>query len=95
MNTQETLIAEFGLGALQEADRQAMLAGLANSVQKRFLLDVYEIIGKDSFDALLASMRMGKQFYVTTLKHLIPDYERIFIEARAKVAQNFRQEIKK
>lgn len=89
------LVKEFGLEMLSAADQQAMLSGLASSVQKRFLLDMYEKMGKVSFDALVSSMRMGKQFYVTTLKHLAPDYERVFVEARAKVAENFRQEIKK
>ena len=89
------LIQEFGLEPLSEKDKDEMLLGLSDAVQKNFLLAVYEKIGKDQFDALQASATMGTEFYSTTLKHLIPDYEQLFMSSRAKVLQAFKQELAK
>ena len=89
------LIQEFGLEPLSEKDKDEMLLGLSDTVQKNFLLAVYEKIGKDQFDALQASATMGTEFYSTTLKHLIPDYEQLFMSSRAKVLQAFKQELAK
>ena len=89
------LIQEFGLEPLSETDKDEMLSGLADAVQKNFLLAVYEKVGKEQFDALQASANMGTEFYVTTLKHLIPDYESLFMTSRAKVLTAFKQELAK
>jgi hypothetical protein len=32
---------------------------------------------------------MGEEFYATTLKHVVPDYEQLFQEARKKVVEAF------
>lgn len=95
MDTQEEIVKEFGLEKLPKDDQEAMLTGIGDAIQKRFFIDVYEKVGKHSFEAILASLKMGKQFYVTTLKHVLPNYEDVFAEARRKVKENFTQEIKK
>lgn len=89
------LIQDLGLEPLSEKDKDEMLLGLSDAVQKNFLLAIYEKIGKEQFDALQASANMGTEFYVTTLKHLVPDYEDIFMSSRSKVFQAFKQEIAK
>jgi hypothetical protein len=89
------LIQEFGLEPLSEEDKDEMLTGLADAVQKNFLLSIYEKIGEEQFNALQASANMGTDFYNTTLKHLVPDYETLFIASRNKVIQAFKQEVAK
>lgn len=89
------LIQEFGLEPLSEQDKDEMLTGLADAVQKKFLLAVYEKIGQTQFDALQSSANMGTEFYTTTLKHLVPDYEELFLTTRGKVVESFKKEIAK
>jgi biotin synthase-like enzyme len=83
------LVADFGLETLPEEERDETLAEIAKTIQKQFLLDVYEAIGDDNFDALQASANMGEDFYNTTLKHLVPNYEEMFQAAREKVKTAF------
>ena len=67
-------------------DRNAQHCG---SIQKQFLFDVYDILGEQQFEALQASAHMGEEFYATTLKHLVPNYEEVFHAARKKVVAAF------
>ena len=63
---------------------------VSKTIQKQFLLDVYDLLGEKQFDALQASATMGEEFYATTLKHLVPNYEEIFQASRQKVVVAFK-----
>lgn len=85
----ERLVNDFDLKSLPEEDREEMLFEVAKTIHKQFLLDVYDEIGEAQFDALQASASMGEEFYKTTIKHLVPNYENLFNEAKNKVAKAF------
>ena len=85
------LVEDFELKELPEEDREAMLLEISKTMQKQFLLDVYELLGDEKFDALQASANMGEEFYATTLKHLVPNYEELFQAAREKVKESFKK----
>lgn len=92
MNPEEIykqLVQDFNLQDLPEEDKDEMLLEVAKTIQKQFLLDVYDVLGEKQFEALQASANMGEAFYETTLKHLVPEYEEIFQKARAKVVTAF------
>ncbi len=84
------LILDFELAGLSEEDRESMLLEISKTIQKQFLLDIYALLGDEKFDALQTSANMGEEFYATTLKHLVPNYEEIFQQAREKVKQAFK-----
>lgn len=95
MNFQELynqLITDFSLKSLSETDREEMLLEISKTIQKQFLFDVYDILGEKNFDALQASAAMGEEFYATTLKHLVPNYEEVFQESREKVTESFKKQ---
>lgn len=83
------LVKDFNLEGLPEEDKEEMLLEVSKTIQKQFLLDVYDILGKDQFEALQASAAMGEEFYATTLKHLLPSYEEVFQISRGKVVSAF------
>ncbi|MFA5132277.1 MAG: hypothetical protein WC444_03045 [Candidatus Paceibacterota bacterium] len=85
------LVEDFNLKDLSEEEREEMLIEAGKTIQKQFLLDVYDFLGKEKFDALQASANMGEDFYATTLKHLVPEYETMFQEARGKVVAAFKK----
>lgn len=85
------LIEDFELHDLSQEDKEAMLLEISKTIQKQFLLDVYDILGDDQFNALQASASMGEEFYGTTLKHLLPNYEEVFQTSREKVKQSFKK----
>lgn len=92
MNFQEIynqLIVDFKLQDLPEDEREEVLVEVSKTIQKQFLLDIYEQIGEKQFEALQASANMGEDFYSTTLKHLVPNYEELFHSARKKIIQAF------
>jgi hypothetical protein len=84
------LVEDFDLKDLPEEEREDMLVEITKTIQKRFLLDVYDLLGDEKFDALQTSANMGEEFYATTLKHLVPNYEEIFQASREKVKQAFK-----
>lgn len=86
----QQLITELKLESLEKDDQERALLTLAESIQKQFLSDAYDRIGKDQFEALEASLKMGEDFYETTLKHLIPDYEELFQISRQKVIDAYK-----
>lgn len=83
------LVEDFKLTDLPEEDREDILLEVSKTIQKQFLFDVYDLIGEEQFAALQASASMGEEFYGTTLKHLLPNYEEVFQEARKKVVYSF------
>lgn len=95
MNFQELynqLVLDFALGDLEANDREEILYEISKTIQKQFLLDVYDLIGDEHFQALQASANMGEDFYATTLKHLLPDYEAVFQASREKVVLAFKNQ---
>jgi hypothetical protein len=84
------MIEDFELKDLPEETQNEMLAEISKTMQKQFLLDVYDFLGPEKFDALQKSANMGEEFYATTLKHLVPNYEELFQGAREKVKQAFK-----
>ena len=85
----ESLINDFDLKSLSDEDKEDMLLEVAKTIHKQFLLDVYDEIGEEQFDALQASASMGEEFYKTTIKHIVPNYEQLFNEAKIKVVKAF------
>ncbi len=85
------LIGDFKLESFPKEEQEAMLNEIAKTIQKQFLLDVYELLGEEKFDALEKSAQMGEAFYATTLKHLLPNYEEVFQNAREKVKTSFHE----
>lgn len=83
------LVNDFNLQGLPEEDREDILLEVAKTIQKQFLFDVYDLIGEKQFEALQSSAGMGEEFYATTLKHILPNYEEVFQEARKKVVAAF------
>lgn len=81
---------ELGIDSFSQEEQEEMLRALALTIQKQFLVDVYDRIGKDSFKALEASVAMGETFYATTLKHVVPNYEEIFAATRQKILTDFK-----
>lgn len=85
------LIKDFNLQDLSDDDKKEMLLEISKTIQKQFLLDVYDLVGKEKFSALQASATMGNDFYATTLKHLVPSYEEVFLAARMKILSGFKK----
>ena len=84
------LIEDFNLKGLPKEDQDEMLLEVSKTIQKQFLLDIYDVLGEEKFEALQASANMGEEFYATTLKHLVPNYEELFNKARTKVVTSFK-----
>lgn len=85
------LINDFKLTSLPPEDKEEVLLEISKTIQKQFLLDVYDILGAEKFEALQASANMGDEFYATTLKHLLPSYEEVFIASRMKIVTAFNE----
>jgi hypothetical protein len=93
MNINDTfnnLVKDFQLEGLPSDEQEEVLIEVAKTIQKQFILDIYDRIGEKQFEALQASANMGEEFYGTTLKHLVPDFEEIFLGAHAKILKAFR-----
>lgn len=86
------LVEEFELKGLDEDDREEMLFEVAKTIHKQFLMDLAGMLEEKDFDALVASASMGEEFYKTTIKHLVPNYETIFNDAKNKVVKAFAKE---
>jgi hypothetical protein len=85
------LIEDFELENLPKEEQKEMLEAVAKTLQKQFLLDIYDEIGEKQFEALQASAQMGEDFYATTLKHIVPNYEEVFQKSRRKVVETFKR----
>lgn len=83
------LVEDFHLEGLPEDEREEVLIEISKTIQKQFILDIYDRVGEKDFEALQASAGMGEEFYGTTLKHLVPDFEEIFAKAHAKILKAF------
>ena len=87
------LVTDFKLQDLSDKDREEMLLEVSKTIQKQFLLDVYDLLGEEKFNALQSSAQMGDEFYTTTLKHLLPAYEEIFQASRMKIVTAFNKHV--
>ena len=85
------MIEDFDLKNLPQEQKDEMLTEIAKTIQKQFLLDVYDLLGDEKFAALQASANMGEEFYTTTLKHLVPNYEELFQESVGKIKKAFKE----
>ena len=88
----DQLLKDFNVEDLQDEDKESVLLEIAKTIQKQFLLDIYDIVGPEKFEALQASAKMGDDFYGTTLKHLVPNYEDVFVASRMKIVDAFNKE---
>ncbi len=86
------IIEEWELENVPEDDRTEILEEIAKTIHTQFLLDAYNVCGEENFKALEASVNMGNEFYETTLKHTIPNYEEIFQRAKEKVYISFKKQ---
>lgn len=84
------LLDDFNLRDLPAEDQEEMLLEVTKTIHKQFLLDVFDTLGEEKFQALQASANMGDAFYNTTLKHLLPNYEEVFAASRAKIVKGFK-----
>jgi hypothetical protein len=57
------LVEDFNLNDLPEEEKEEMLLEVSKTIQKQFLLDVYDLLGEEQFEALQASANMGDEFY--------------------------------
>lgn len=87
------LVSDFNLTNLSDKDKEEMLLEISKTIQKQFLLDIYDLLGNEKFQALQASANMGEEFYATTLKHLVPSYEEIFQTSRMKIVEAFNKNV--
>ena len=83
------LVQDFHLEGLPVEEREEVLIEISKTIQKQFILDIYDRVGEKDFEALQASANMGEEFYGTTLKHLIPDFEDVFANAHSKILKAF------
>jgi hypothetical protein len=88
----DQLAKDFGLEGFSKEEGGDMLLEISKTIQKQFLLDVYELLGEEKFAALQASVEMGEDFYMTTLKHVLPNYEEVFLASKQKIAESFKKE---
>lgn len=90
--TFEDYVKELGIESLSHEDQVQTLTAFAKAVHNQFLLDLYQTVGEDNFKAIKTSIKLGTALYVTTLKHLAPEYMKLFEEAKQKVLEKMRKE---
>lgn len=86
------VIKEWELDEIPEEEKEEILLEIAKTIHTQFLIDVYNVCGEENFKALEASIQMGNEFYETTLKHTVPNYEEIFQKSREKVLNSFKKQ---
>jgi hypothetical protein len=83
--TFDDYINELGLSGLEKADALDALESVAITVHKQFLLDIYDVVGEENWNAIKTSIKLGPALYMTTLKHLAPNYLDIYAKSQAKI----------
>lgn len=86
----KNLIAEWDLTDVADEDKDEILSEIAKTVYTQFLIDVFNICGEEKFKAIESSFDMGEEFYNTTLKHILPNYDEVFQKAKAKVLKTYK-----
>jgi hypothetical protein len=87
----QSFIKEFNLSGLDEDDTHEMINAISETIYKQFLQYLYDEIGEDSFAALQASLSMGIDFYMTSLKHLAPNHRELLEKAKDDVLASFKK----
>ena len=83
--TFEDYVKDLGLEEMSREDQEEALAAVAKTVHTQFLADLYLAVGKEQFNAVKTSIKLGPSVYTTTLKHLVPQYMTLFEAAKQKV----------
>ncbi len=81
----------LGIESLSEGDQIAALAAFARAVHNQFLLDLYDSVGLDHFNAIKTSIKLGPALYITTLKHLAPNYLDLYETSKKKVLDKMKE----
>ena len=87
----ENYTKELGLENLSENDTLDALESVAITVHKQFLLDLYDVVGEENFNAIKTSVKLGPALYITTLKHLIPNYLEIYEKSQNKIFSKLKE----
>jgi hypothetical protein len=90
--TFDDYIRELGLESLPEEERLDTLREVAKTVHTQFLVDIEKLVGEENFDAIATSAKLGPALYVTTLKHLVPNYNEVFESAKQKIFTALQEE---
>ena len=93
MNTYtfEDYIQAFKMEGLHEEDQIASLQAFAKAVHTQFLMNLYEDVGEENFNAIKASISLGAPIYATTLKHLAPEYMKTFERTREELIEKMKE----
>jgi len=91
--TFEQYIRELSLEGFKDEENIEALESVALTVHKQFLLDVYDVIGEDNFNAIKTSVKLGPALYMTTLKHLAPNYLEIYKKAQEKIFVRLKESV--
>ena len=83
--TFDDYIQDLGLTSLKEEESLEALESVAITVHKQFLLDIYDVVGEENFNAIKTSIKLGPALYVTTLKHLVPNYLDMYQKSQDKI----------
>lgn len=88
--TFDDYVALLGIEDLSKKDQIHALTEVAKAVHNQFLLDMYDVVGEDNFNAIKTSIKLGPALYVTTLKHILPGYLAIYDAAKQKVFEKLK-----
>lgn len=91
--TFDDYIKEFDLGGLKDEDALEALESVAVTVHKQFLLDLYDVVGEENFNAIKTSIKLGPALYMTTLKHLAPNYLDVYQKAQDKIFSKLKESV--
>ena len=91
--TFEQYIRGLGLEGFKDEENIEALESVALTVHKQFLLDVYDVTGEDNFNAIKTSVKLGPALYMTTLKHLAPNYLEIYKKAQEKIFVRLKESV--
>lgn len=91
--TFEQYIRELGLEGFKEDENIEALESVALTVHKQFLLDLYDVVGEDNFNAIKTSIKLGPALYMTTLKHLAPNHMEIYQKAQDKIFNKLKETV--
>lgn len=91
--TFENYIKELGLENLSESEAVDALTSVSVTVHKQFLLDLYDVVGEENFSAIKTSIKLGPALYMTTLKHLAPNYLDIYTKSQEKIFSKLKETV--
>ncbi len=89
--TFEEYIKELELENLPEGEAVEVLESVAVTVHKQFLLDIYDVVGEENWNAIKTSIKLGPALYMTTLKHLAPNHLEIYEKSKNKIFSKLKE----